>query len=414
MKRILISEFMKKRPWLDLDNGELVSIIKSYRDIEVDCVYQMRSFIDIQDMIKQCDLVVLHIEHQSINYALTELSNLKTVENKLIVYGYGTAFQESLGKLKNVIKNDDIHEVIGKINEILGLDIVYNTDKLAASDFTCLPIKSIENYPIRYSKGCENNCPYCERSLEKNKIYKTPELFERELYYAKKNYGIKFVTFMDASLFGGADNQFLNEINPLLKKYNVLWRANGVTLSSLNEKYIEKIAETGCYLLSIGVEHFDNTVKVGKKVDFDKLDNILKCLKENDIFSLGFFISGLQNDTFEKSIFSLEKIRNSHFDIKLIASAVAIPGTDLWNYVNRHGRFLCEIGDTFPDKKTTVHFETNIFTAKEREKILKETDVLKIENERAKKQIINKIHGIWSTSEEGNIVWKDSQKNYSQ
>ena len=45
MIKILISEFKKTRPWLDLDNGELVSVIKkNIKDVAIDWIYQIEDF----------------------------------------------------------------------------------------------------------------------------------------------------------------------------------------------------------------------------------------------------------------------------------------------------------------------------------------------------------------------------------
>lgn len=67
MIKILISEFKKNRPWLDLDNGELVSVIKkNIKDVTIDWIYQIEDFSIILQKIEDYDLIFIHIDHQSI------------------------------------------------------------------------------------------------------------------------------------------------------------------------------------------------------------------------------------------------------------------------------------------------------------------------------------------------------------
>ena len=406
--KILIADFKKKRPWLDCDNGELFNVLKNKGNIELIIKTQLNE-IELINEIKDSsyNLIVIHVEHQGINQAISIIDELKRNEHRIILYGYGVRFNKTLNNLKYTIVNNDIHKVVEYIDIILGTLFEYPYGKILGADYSNLNISSIFNYPIRYSKGCENSCPYCERSLEKIKEYRSAYEFEQELYQAVNKYSAKVITFLDSSLMGGnKNNRFMEDIVPILEKYNIRWRANGVTVTSIDDDKIELLRRSGCYLLSIGIESFSDGVKIGKKVDFEKIKRLLPSLKANNIYTIGFFICGLEGDTLEKSMDSLTIVKNIDIDICLFASAVALPETVLWNYVNKHGRFLCNISDTFPDKKNIIHFETDEFTANERIKFMKATEFLKEKNHRAIEQICYELGGPWSISERENIVWK--------
>lgn len=405
--KILISEFEKKRPWLDLDNGELYYILKNtLYDTKFKWIYQIKDIVDIKKYTKEYDLIIIHIEHQSLYKLRDAYSWLKENENNIIVYGYGVAFERKLTGLKYAISTDDIHDVIEVINLKLGTKIIYGKNYLSKADFSALPIAKISNFPIRYSKGCENNCPYCERSLEKIKVYKTANDLKEEIETAKNNYGISAITFMDSSLLGGDENKFFSEIVPILKAAKLPWRANGITLASLNLEKIKILADSGCYLISLGIESFAPNVKTGKKIDIKYLESILLELRKYNIISLAFFITGLENDTYEKSLYTLQTAFKMNFDIRLLASAVALPGTKLWEFVSEKGKFLCEIDNTFPDKKTTIHFETPEFSENERRLVLEKFSMLKNSSNLIKNKLKNELGIMWSTSEQGNIIWK--------
>lgn len=405
--KILIAEFEKKRPWLDLDNGELYYLLKKTIDAKkLKWIYQIRDIANIKIQIEDYDLLIFHIEHQSLFKIRNIYHWLKQNENRIIVYGFGVTYNENLKEMKYAIPSDDIHQVIDQINSILGTNIFYDRKYLGRADFSALQIEKISNYPVRFSKGCENKCPYCQHSLENYKIYKKAEELEKEIEIAKKKYGATAVTFMDSSLLGGENNKFFDEIIPILKAARLPWRANGITVASLSKEKIQLLADSGCYLVSLGIESFDSSVKTGKKIDMENLKSILFELKKCKINSLGFFITGLENDTYEKSLDTLKKAFNIPFDIILLASAVALPGTKLWEYVIENGEFLCDIDETFPDKKTTIHFETLDFNVNERKKILKKYLMLKKINNLAKERIKTELGIVWSTSEQGNIIWK--------
>ena len=397
----------KKRPWLDCDNGELTNVLNKYGNVEVVVKTQLESDEYADEITNEIyDAIVVHVEHQNIRQVRSAIEILKKHQNKIVLYGYGVKFDEQLGSLEFAIGSNDVHQVVNCINKILGTTIEYPYGSMVGSDYSALNISSIYNYPIRYSKGCENACPFCERSLEKSKEYRSPEDFEEELRIAVSKYSAKAVTFLDASLLGGVGNRFVEDIVPILEKYHISWRANGVTLSSIDEKKVSLLKKSGCYLLSIGIESLAENVRTGKKINHSQLANTLSVLKQNEIYSLGFFICGLEGDTLEKSVRSFELVKELDMDIKLFSSAVALPGTVLWNYVNKNGKFLCDICDVFPDSKTIIHFETQEFTAEEREQFIRHTEILREQNHMAIDSIRAKIKCPWSISEKENIIWK--------
>ena len=131
MMKILISEFKKNRPWLDLDNGELVSVIKkNIKDVAIDWIYQIEDFSIILEKIEDYELIFIHIDHQSINYALLNSERMKKYEYKIIIYGYGVLFNSDLRKFKFSICNDDIHDVIKIASNILSVHLEYNENEL--------------------------------------------------------------------------------------------------------------------------------------------------------------------------------------------------------------------------------------------------------------------------------------------
>ena len=405
--RILLLDFIKKRPWLDLDNGELCGILKKY-EIIVEWITQadqQRAYA----ALNECgfDFAIIHVEHQGIRQALELLPLLKKIEKRIIIFGYAVNFHEKLKGLTNSIPGDNIDGVIRVLNKLTSAKPHICRNVLKGSDFSPLPIKSIFNYPIRYSKGCENFCPYCEKSLELGKEYRQADEFEAELKYAIEHYSIHSLSFMDSSLLGGNGNHFLQDILPILKKYRIPWRSNGVTLTSLHESIIPELKQSGCYLLSIGIEHYDPTVCVGKHVDKLALEKMVNCLHQNGICSIGFYLTGLQNDTFEKSLYSLEQIKKSVIDIKIFASAVALPGTRLWEYVKENGRFLCGIEDDYPDHKQGIQFETPEYPRADKEIFIRLTEQLRLHSQETVERLTRELGGPWSVSVKGNIQWKE-------
>ena len=111
--KILVADLKKKRPWLDCDNGELVSILKALREADVIVKTQLDNdqyAAEITD--NSYDLIVIHAEHQNINQALTAYAALKENQHRIILYGFGARFDQKLGGLKYAVDSNDIHQVI--------------------------------------------------------------------------------------------------------------------------------------------------------------------------------------------------------------------------------------------------------------------------------------------------------------
>lgn len=129
------------------------------------------------------------------------------------------------------------------------------------NDLHIYPYTSAE--PAFLSVGCNNRCEFCP----------TAEVFQGNIYYGDPQiilpkYSNKNIHFLDENFFYND----LDEILPLLKKYNIKWAAMGYfsDVQDAYHKYGEDyLFECGLRLIEIGLEN----IALMRKVDDEGIDN---------------------------------------------------------------------------------------------------------------------------------------------
>lgn len=403
---IAIVDFISVLPWLNISNAELVCYVKNnYPDANIHHIHQLATSSDI----KLCDINIFYIDYYTINIAkevlLDIVSRAYDLNIKFLLYGFGIFYDESfisIDKRFELFPKENISSVCKRLNSLL----ISNTQKkiTPSPDYSLLPIKSIENYPLRTVRGCGNSCPFCEKSLDGFELRSIQEI-EQEIVLAKTKYDIKALTIWDPSI--NFSNERFKELLKILKRAGLPWRSNGMLYKNLNSDFIEEMADSHCYLTSFGIESTDNTVKTGKYFDIKHFTKINRLLKINNIINLSFFVIGLENDNYLKSITSLKQAEDMEIDICLVSSAIAYPKTKLHKHVlNCGGRFIVDYREINLQMKNYIHFDTPYFKEKERNKALLFAQRLTNNNKKNRSLIEDKHCFPFTSSAKSNIKWK--------
>ncbi|MBF0483579.1 MAG: radical SAM protein [Candidatus Omnitrophica bacterium] len=153
------------------------------------------------------------------------------------------------------------------------------------------------------SRGCPCKCAFCALGPHwgaKQRLRSAKNVLD-EMEYLIKTYGIKEVHFEDDNLT--ADKQRAIDIcNGMIeRKFNIVWHApSGIAVYSLDDEIIEKMAEAGCYSITLAIESGSPRVLhklMRKPVNLDKVPGLVRKIRSVGMDVRGFFILGYPEET---------------------------------------------------------------------------------------------------------------------
>ncbi len=216
------------------------------------------------------------------------------------------------------------------------------------SKYATLNIDNLPSLDILTSRGCPYNCGFCStpatsqrlwRALSVNRIIKNITLL-------KERYGIRTFYFVDDNFMVNLKRveQFLDALKE--SGLNIYWGSQGVRINTINKmssKFLDKIEESGCVELSIGVESANQEILdiIDKKIKVEdiyraneKLAGRKFAVKYNMIIGFpGETISGIQK-TVELAVELQKKNKNAWFPFNVFTP---FPGTPMFRRAVEYG-----------------------------------------------------------------------------
>lgn len=215
-----------------------------------------------------------------------------------------------------------------KISEIKGLGyrkekkLIYNGERKYNGDLNLLPhpkwdlvdYKKYSFVTCSTSKGCPYACGYCPYPVYQGRRWRSKniDLVIKELNNDYFHYGIKYLRFRDPEFT--LNRQRTLEICKRIIENNIKikWHAE-TRLDLLDRELLEAMSRAGCVEISFGIETInEKTRKIinRKKIDDDKINEVLKDCQNLGIKTFGFFIIGLPEENKKTTLdlikFSLE------------------------------------------------------------------------------------------------------------
>jgi anaerobic magnesium-protoporphyrin IX monomethyl ester cyclase len=248
----------------------------------------------------------------------------------IVCYGEGEItthellMENDLSKINGIAyKNKD--EIIINQPRILhdpSLMPLFNWDLIDAD-----VLKKLQLVPSLTSRGCPHRCTFCINVILKNRwrprtvrqVLDDLEIIESKDYFKDKK-----IRFWDENFFVDikrAQSIIDGMINRgLIIPWETTIRADYLRDGMVDEKFLAKIKESGCYLLSFGAESGSEIIlkKIKKDVTAEQiLDSARKCLKAGIIPQYSFMI-GLPGETKEDMLKTLHLIGQlTHIDSRI-------------------------------------------------------------------------------------------------
>jgi len=237
------------------------------------------------------------------------------------------------------IKNSGKPEIILNLDEIpmpaynllpmekyLGVSETIRTNRGAAGE---------KWMPIISSRGCPFKCIFCGANLLVGRLWRarSPQKFVDEIEYLVKNYNVRNFRIEDSNFTYNIERakQICQEI--LNRGLKIKWSLpNGVRADRITKELVLLMKKSGCWTLSLGVEHGDQEYLnnfIGKSLDLKKTLKAAKIISGAGIPSSAFFMMGFPGEKKEQMLKTADlAIKMAKAGVMpLISIVIPLPGT---------------------------------------------------------------------------------------
>ncbi len=235
--------------------------------------------------------------------------------------------------------------------------VVENNDRPFIDDLDVLPLPAYEEYllekyfcyrdktlPIITSRGCSRRCIFCSVRLCMGRKFRSrsPENVVAEIQHWYEQ-GWRNFEFQDDNFT--CDMNRVKRIceGILSKNLAIRWSLpNGVRVDKLNLELLEKMKESGCFRIALGVESANNDVlrKIKKGIQIEQVEETIEMMKRVGMEVIGFFIVGHPTETYGRFMESVEFARRMPFDQVSFWNMIPYPGTELLQWVRDNATLL--------------------------------------------------------------------------
>jgi len=189
--------------------------------------------------------------------------------------------------------------------------------------------------PIITTRGCPFDCTFCSSKCTwKRKLRaRSANNVVDEIEFMIKTFGIKEFHFEDDN-FTFSKKHAMDVCNEIIKRnLDIVWACpNGVRIDKLDKELLEKMKQSGCYLLAFGIESGSQTIldKANKMLDVNLVSTIINTAKEIGIQTWGFFLIGLPGETKETVETTIKFSLSLPLDRAQFSNFIPLPGTDIY------------------------------------------------------------------------------------
>ncbi|MFW6383096.1 MAG: B12-binding domain-containing radical SAM protein [Nanoarchaeota archaeon] len=339
----------------------------------LDANFYHKNINEIADFIKDCrpDIVGMNTTFPNLDLALKVAEDIKKIDNRIRIVLGGPA--SSLAPETFIQHNQIDYVVAGEGEHAMKLltrhpndpymvpslyfkqnGRIFSTEKASNIPIDQTPMIDVENIPkelkkyskeimLMTSRGCKSACSYCSTPAmwgkgKKNLRTQSVERIFAELEnYQSNGFDFNQVYFLDDNFTNdwAKLNAFIDRWNEEYARAGYSWKCLS-RIRGINDKTrLEKISESNCYALKVGVESSSNETlrKIGKGLTIEEVDRFIENTKQFPIKTKGFFMIGFPWETEDDVMNTIEYAVNSGFDDIAVNIVMAYPSTNLYDYV---------------------------------------------------------------------------------
>jgi len=213
-------------------------------------------------------------------------------------------------------------------------------------------------------RGCPFRCTFCawpQTFMGRIPRLRSVENVIEELKWIKENLPyVKEVVFEDDTF--GVNRRWLREfLNKLIEeKLDVTWSCQ--VRADLDLETLKLMAKAGCRLVIVGFESANQQIlnNIKKGITVEQIRKFAENVKKTGILLHADFIIGLPGETKETIQQTFQFIKEIKPDILQVSIATPFPGTEFYEYLEKHGylklKDLRDYLDKYGHQKSVVNY----------------------------------------------------------
>lgn len=251
----------------------------------------------------------------------------------------------------------------------------YNRLSSAHSGFKQKPYASLIS-----SRGCPAKCTFCSIELLWGKVprYRSAENILAEIAFLQKEYGVREVHFEDDNLTSNKKRALAIFNGMIERKFNLSWTVpSGLAIYSLDGELLEKMAESGCYSISLAIESGDQAVLdtlMNKPIRLEKAKPLVDKARSLGMKTKGFFILGFPGETQQTMRKTIAFAKSLELDWSLFFMATPLIGTKIYQ-ICKDKHYLKDESVDFARSFYVGNIKTESFDTEDVEKLREEANL---------------------------------------
>lgn len=297
------------------------------------------------------DIIAFSVETFAAKRAYILAKKFKNKNNHIVMGGFHASveYEEALKYADTVLIGDAEDTWPRFINDFKNgiCKSIYKSelkDNIPKIDYKFFNKNKSPKYPrigvMQFSRGCRFNCDFCSiKTVYKGKIKKKKI---DDIIQEINDSGFKYFFFADDNLF--VDEEFALELFSCITDLNIKWACQISMDIAKNEKLLDKMEESGCFLVLIGFESLNkNNLKVmnkGANILADDYNLVIKNIYKRKILIYATFVFGYDFDDVSTIKDTLDFALRCNFAVANFNTLMPMPGTRLYERLEKENRLL--------------------------------------------------------------------------
>jgi anaerobic magnesium-protoporphyrin IX monomethyl ester cyclase len=270
--------------------------------------------------------------------------------------------EETLKEILNRMNEGD-HDFAGLSGTAIreGEKLVTNPSRALIRSLDDLPLPSwslVEGFPFKFrpsparikrwpcasivlTRGCPNQCVFCDRSVFGNRCRAYSPAYAIDLMKdLRYHYGVKEILIEDDTFIVSRQRvqEFCERI--ISEKIDITWSCLG-RADRVNLELLSLMRRAGCWHISYGIESGDPGILEGmkKNLDIEQIKRAIVWSKEAGLYTKGFFMVGFPKESEATLFATLSLAKSLALDDISVMQLTPFPGSQLYETAEQYGQF---------------------------------------------------------------------------